>query len=430
MPDRPAATGRILRDFGYIALPKMLGGAFTLLLNLVLLKLLSPDLYGIYFLCVSTILMGDGLLGSAIDAGVFRIAPTLRKTDAPRALAVERGALQMKLALAGVAATLLLLFAEPLGQLVFHRADCEELVYISLSALVALLLLRSVLVHSQVEQQLARYGGLELLHYGVKFGGVALALVLFEATPARVLTFFLLGPLLASGVGLLLYRRQPLWSARFHTHEIREVFGFVKWYFLTGGLGIVVNRMDVFLLTSYGHIEEVGLFSGAYVIATVPFMVASYVSIMFAPRIMPAYQQGRFYRLFVGMQALLLVAAVVIYLLASAGMEMLGPKLLPPAYQDSGQLVLILLPGTLMAMAAAPLSMLFLLFVRRRFFAIMDSTALVVLVPLYYVAIERHGAVGAAAVTSASLFLRSAIAQGFAWRLARAPFAAAQGGCS
>jgi hypothetical protein len=69
-------------------------------------------------------------------------------------------------------------------------------------------------------------------------------------------------------------------------------------------------------------------------------------------------------------------------------------------------------------MAIFPLTLPFLLFVRPRFFFVMDCLSLPILLTLYIFAIKHHGALGAAWVTAASKVIKGLLAQIVAWKLA------------
>jgi hypothetical protein len=59
------------------------------------------------------------------------------------------------------------------------------------------------------------------------------------------------------------------------------------------------------------------------------------------------------------------------------------------------------------------------MFVRPKFLFIMDCISFPILVLLYFYAISRYGAVGAAWVTSAANMTRALIAQSMAWQWAQ-----------
>ena len=62
--------------------------------------------------------------------------------------------------------------------------------------------------------------------------------------------FFVIGPLTAFGVGMAMFRGHLLCSFRLQRERIAELFRHVEWYALSGGIGNLVGRMDLFILSA------------------------------------------------------------------------------------------------------------------------------------------------------------------------------------
>ena len=60
-------------DVFLVAAPKVVAGATTLLVNVVLLRYFGPEQFAIYSLCVTGILLTDAILGAAVDMGILRM---------------------------------------------------------------------------------------------------------------------------------------------------------------------------------------------------------------------------------------------------------------------------------------------------------------------------------------------------------------------
>lgn len=402
-----------------VALPKLLSGAGTTAVQLVLLRYLGPEPYGMYALCVTGILLADGVLGSALDMGVLRLAPLYRLHDRTRSLAIEHTALLLKGALAAGTGGVLLVYAEPLSRYLFQHDGTALLLYLSSAAICGLLMLRSSLVHLQVEQQFAQYGLLDLAHNVGKFGGIALVLGCVAVTPAMLLACFALAPGAVFVVYLVTYGR-VLWPRLpLAPGAGKELLGAVHWSLLTFGLGTLSSRLDIVLLTMQATMTHVGLFSGAQTFALIPELLGTYLGVVLSPRIMPLYQAGRFFPFFRRFQLASFGACGVCYVLAWLSMERVAPWLLPATFAPSAKLILVLLPGALAGLATFPLTIAFLMFVRPKFLVAMECVAAPLVVLLYLYAIQQHGALGAAWVTSGSRVLKAALAQAVAWKWAR-----------
>jgi O-antigen/teichoic acid export membrane protein len=85
-------------------------------------------------------------------------------------------------------------------------------------------------------------------------------------------------------------------------------------------------------------------------------------------------------------------------------------------YSASITLVKILLAGTAAAASLFPLTLQFLMLVRRYTFLSVDTVCLAIAVVAYAVVIPRHGAMGAAIVSASLKVSKTMLMQSIAWR--------------
>ncbi len=409
-------SGWGLRDLAFVAAPKAINGIGTLGLSLVLIRYLGPESFGIYWLCVATVLLVDAVLGSAIDLGTLRLAPSYRKEDPSRSLSVEQAAFTFKLGVALGAFLLLVPFAESLAGHFFQSEGYAHLIFLTAAASFSMLLLRSAQVYLQVEGKFHLYGLLDLLHFGLKFGGIALLILVGQVTPGLVLSFFSIGPIAAVTYfgftqGLAIFS-----IARFDPGVLRELLGYVKWFLLTFCLASLLARVDLFLLSNWASIREVGILSAAYVLALGFELLGAYLAVVYSPRVIPYCRDGRFTTFYRKFQSGLLLGCGLLFVVAFIVVQMGAATVLPSQYATSATAFLILLPGALAALATFPVTLAFVMFVRPRFIFSMDLFSVPVLVLLYAYAIPRYGALGAACVTSSGRLIKSMITQVAAWR--------------
>jgi len=385
-------------------------------LNLVLLRLFGPEQFGIYTLAVTSILLVDAVLGSAIDMGVLRLAPLYRGSDPDRSLAVERAAVGFKLSLGLVMCLVLLWLAAPIASHFFQAGGLAYLVYLSVAASIAMLLLRSAQVHMQVEGNFVLYGIIDLAHFALKFGGIAALVTFGMASPGLALSFFVFGPVAALALfvgtrGFEIFRVIPV-----SFPALGELLSYVKWFLLTFCLASLLARIDLFLLSSYVPMAEVGILSAAYVLVLGFELLGTYLAVVYSPRVMPLCSEGRFGVFYRRFQTRLLTACVALFVLAVLGIRFLGSVVLPPSFDAAAPVFLILLPGSLGALATFPVTLAFVMFIRPRFIFALDCLSLPVLLAAYAYAIPRHGAMGAAFVTSTGRLIKAIVIQLVAWR--------------
>ena len=401
-------------EFVAVALPKAINGGLTILFNILLLRHLGPEGFGAYSLCISLILVVDGTLGSAIDLGVLRLA-TERRLAAGSARTgytdIDLAGLYLKLGVGAVGAGLLAVLAEPLGTVLFHGHGQGRLLQFTGASALGLLLLRSILVHLQASGRFILYGLCDLIHSLLKFGGISLLMLWWTPEPEHILAAFALAPLSIALFGAVLVGRGGRLGAEPRGRPLTELAQQIKWFLATYVVTASVSRMDIFLLTHWSNLEQVGLFSAAQAFAAIPELLGTYMAVVLNPKVIPYCREGRFLAFFRRFQLLCLAAGGLILGIAVLGQELFLGTLLPSSFARSADLFLILLPGCLVSMAVFPLVLPYLMFVRPRFFLLMDILSVPLLLALYAYAIQTQGAIGAAWVTSLARVAKGLIAQ-------------------
>ncbi len=181
-------------------------------------------------------------------------------------------------------------------------------------------------------------------------------------------------------------------------------------------MGNLVGRMDLLLLSAHGSVRSAGLFAAGQTFAMAPWLVASYVSVVLSPRIMPHMDAGTCRGFYRRVQVVLIAAAVLLIAVAVAVMKSALVQL-PEAFRDSADIFLILLAGNAVSFATFPVALPLVMFIRPRFVLVMDCIALPILFVLYSLTVSSHGGVGVAWVTMASLIVRGGLVQALAWHL-------------
>jgi len=398
-----------------VALPKAVGGAALILINVLAIDMLSPAQYGAFSVCFLAILSIEGVVGSAFDMSVLRLVPTRLDSQQDSALSIEAAALWMKAAAVGVVSLLLIPLAEPIAADVLELPGGEPLVYLTCAATLAILTLRSVQVHLQARQRFAQYGTLDLLASALRIGGMVMAWLLLDPHPAYLLAVLTFAPAVAMIVGFVSWTRVLLGRHSDLVSAASELFFTVKWFLVTFAVTTVASRLDMWLLTVWATMREVGIFSAGHVLTMIPELLGMYLTVVLSPKIMPAIKAGEFPAMLLRFQCTALAVATVMLIVAYAGLGILR-DVVPEEYQRSATVLAILLPGALMSMINFPLVVPAVMFMRPRALLVIELTLFVPLIILYYVAIDQHGVVGAAVVTTVGRSLKAVIQAAVAWR--------------
>lgn len=402
----------------WVAAPKILAGVAQLGLSLALLRTWGPERYGLIAVCLSAITLLDTVFGSAIDMSIFRLAPLLREQDPIQARQVEQAGLFLKPAASILLLPLIGLSSSWLSSLFFQRPDMGHLLLLSYLALLGILLVRSAQVHFQIEGTFRAYGLADLMHSALRFGGAALLLVSGMAAPDSVLWVLAGGSFVVAAVTLATSAR-PVILAPFRRQAVTDLLGLLRWYLATVVVGSLIGRMDVFFVSSLAGVQEAGVFAAAQLFALLPQLIGIYMAAVFSPKVLPMWRKGELGPVFFKFQAGLVGAGFAAYGLAVVTVGFLGRWVLPPAYQAAAPVILLLLPSGLCAFVAFPWTIPFLLYARPKLLLAVDCISLPVLVIAYMQVIPNFGIRGAAVVTSAFAFLRTAFYLILAGRILR-----------
>jgi O-antigen/teichoic acid export membrane protein len=401
---------RTLQEFFCVAVPKVSGAAAQLGLNILLLRFFGPARFGMVAVCLGMVLLADAVLGAAFDVAVLRLAPLYLDTERTHSLQVQQAGLLMKL-LFGIAVGIPLVFFGPrLSVLLFQGRGSSDLLYLTASAVVALLVLRSVQAYFQVSSRFRAYGLLDVGHNTLRYGGVACLLFLHAATPARVLCFYAASPALISSI-LLATLARPMSAVPFSRRAFREVLTLITAYLPTAAVGSTATRADLFCVSSLVGVADAGIFAAAQVMVLAPQLIGMYMGVVFAPRIMPLYESGKLGPVYYRFQKYAIGACCLIFLLAIPTLTKFTAVFLPPSFRSSAPVAMILLPAGLAAIVNFPWTVSLLLFTKPLFLLKFDLVALPVLLVSYWFAIRGSGLSGAAAVTAGYALIKTVVIQ-------------------
>jgi O-antigen/teichoic acid export membrane protein len=402
-------------EFLSVAAPKVVAGVCTFGLNLALMRHFGVAQFGIFALCSTVILLGDTILGSSLDLAVMRLAPLEHGRDEPLCLALQKAGLYLKIGLGLVYCLGITICAALAGLL--REKDEKQVIFATCAAILALLLLHSAQAHAQVAHRFYLFGLIDFLQSTVEFGGIAVLILVGRVSLPLAISFLAVGPL----CGFMAWRatagREFAKALKGHQFElIARLWKHGRWFLITFGLATLLSRLDIFLLSKWSTLSEVGIFSAGQVIAWVPVLVGTYLAVILTPRIMPLARDGKFNAFYRKFQPALLGACVLGYLLSLFAIPLIGPMLLPSTFARSLPIISVLIPGAIAGLASFPLTLNFVMFVRPKFLFTMDCISFPIVVLLFFYAIPRYGAIGAAWVTSATNMARALIAQIMAWQ--------------
>src|SRR5665213_395150 len=301
-----------LQQAALVILPKLLAGVGTACIGLVLMRFMAPAEFGVLSLCLSGLLMMDGLLGSAFDLATVRIATHSGEGDRTISHQAQESCVALKLGAVSIAALLLISFHQLLLHTFFNGYANAPLTLTLLSGC-AVLLLRSAQIHFQLEKRFSSYGLIDLGHSGLKILGIGCLIATAKLTPSHVMAVYLVAPSTLVLLWGIRKGRQIFTQTVFSFAMTRQMFGQARWYLLTFGIGTLVARGDLWLVAHYTDMHTAGMYSAAQLLALIPPMIGTYLSVVVSPRIMPLFNSGKLLAFTGRVQSSLLLLSIAGY---------------------------------------------------------------------------------------------------------------------
>jgi O-antigen/teichoic acid export membrane protein len=234
--------------------------------------------------------------------------------------------------------------------------------------------------------------------------------------PILLICCYGVAPLTVIAVGAPLIIRGD-WGSPASLKEYRALFTHAREILQVFGTGTATSRMEVFVLGFTGNPKQLGLYGVGMTLAMVPELVASYVSAVFAPRILTYCRMGIFatfyHRVTRVVYAIAITTAVAAFLLTGPAVR----TIFPASYRDAIPVIRVLVPGALANAVLFPLTLNFLVFFSPRTFVRYDLAAAPLLFAAYWYASSHHGIFGLACAAASGRFIKTAFIQTKAHRM-------------
>ena len=396
----------------------------------IVLRTLDAASVGAYWFCIAAAKIVTGCISDSLDLVVLRSVPKNIIGDRPKALDTLRASFWLRLLAVGLIGVAVALFPRPLSEAAFKRPDYTYLLWLTTSALVGEMLIRSVMGYFQSCFAFNRLILLDIIVQSTRFLGVAALLATGTLSLPTALGAYLLAPFMAFFVAVFLLPSDLRLPRPASLGEFLAVFRFSQWVMAGMALAAIYERLDVILLGLLRGPAEVGVYAPAVMLASMPELVVSVVLTVVNPRVAALYEEGRFNELVSGY----LRYSIPIGACAITGAVLLGgpviTTLFGSKYSNSIGLFKILAVGTLCFYIVTPVYSALLSILAPRRVLLATSLAVSAVTLGGFLAIPLFGATGAAAVLTGVRILMSALivflAQGVL-RRAPSPAAAAVG---
>jgi O-antigen/teichoic acid export membrane protein len=383
--------------------------------TLLLARALDPSGFGPVAVCLTAILLIDGVVGASIDTIVVKLATSGDGPSSPDGLAFQKAALTGKLLVTLFVGLPLTLLAGPISSYLFGTAGEPGLILWTVLAAGAVMTLRSAQTYLQVTGRLLHYGIADVAWTALRCGAVLGLVLLGRISPTWALACSVV-PSAAVAAAIIVTTARPMAAAVLSTLALTRVFKQARWLVAAAAVGTLTSRIDVFFVSAVGGASQAGVYSAAQVLVTPVAMLGMSLGVAFAPRIMPLWRSGDLAGIYRRFQKWTFAACVGIYAAAALVIGPVTRLLLPASFIGATEVALLLLPAALASLLIFPWTVSLLLFSAPRLLFAWDLVALPLLCVAYRQAIRWGGATGAAGVTAGYALLKAAALQMMAQR--------------
>lgn len=313
--------------------------------SIVVARNAGPEGLGYYNTGLTLLLLFDAITGQPLDNAMIRYN-SLHGEDTAGVSAVQGSVFRFKLLFGGGLLLSAVLFVQPLTVGLLDADAPKALLPITALSLLALLAIRSTACLLQIRQQFRHYAALDAVQGILRFCGVAALFALGVSAPETYIATYGAGALVAF-IAFLFFVPQPYITAsrptRAQTMRILSYIGATSAIII---LGSVTGRADVLLMMVYGGAEATGQYSAAAQLAFLGALLASYMAVVFLPKVVQLARDGKLAKL-IRLNALLATGASLACIPVALWLvPWLMPQLFGSEFSPSIPILQILLIGS------------------------------------------------------------------------------------
>ena len=396
-PEGRAIWARLAGISGLLFGANGITGAMNFASFLLTVRHLSVKAFGILSITLITMQFVSALMALGLNESMVTLVSRAEADhDSDDTLALIGATLRARLIIASIGLVLGSVLVQPLSLHVFHQPVFPWPLFLGIVGACGNSLYQFV---QYILLSLRRYR-LYSLATIIRFAPILVALTILvllrRLTLWNAILVNVLAPFVALPVSLVMVpvpllslrnkRQVPVWSKLWHLS---------KWLFIVSLCTMCFSRLEVYFLTAFAPIAQVGMFSAAFDLCGGMLLVEAVVRSVLLVEIsgraeMP--QRGRFV---LQCSGLLLVLGVLLFCGGVAVRPFLG-LILGPQYAAIGPIFLVLIVARAGLLPAIPLTVLFFVQDRTRAVAVVALVQLATLIVGGYSLISAHGAMGAA----------------------------------
>ncbi|MDN5788083.1 lipopolysaccharide biosynthesis protein [Pseudorhodobacter sp.] len=351
---------------------------------------------GFLALALAGLKLFSSALSDPLDTDVLRQVPRFLASDPQRAVAVWRSAQQLRIAISAILICAAALLARPIAAQFMGDATQAPLVILAGIAAALEILFRGHLADCQSRNRFTRFLTYEAALQVLRITGLVVAALWFGLNAKTFLTAYAIATfalLIVAYLGTSPDRR-AVW--RVDVPVMRDSMTYLRWVAPAMLLSAVVERLDLFLLTSLRGAAEAGLYGALLPLLLVPEVVAGFATHALQPRISEMQGGGEFIPFWTGLLKFTIPLAVVAILGVFFLAEPLISLTIGPAFLAAAPVLRVLATAVLLWVGLVPVALALVVMSRPRVTLGITLVQACVIGTIGMALIPAHGALGAA----------------------------------
>lgn len=275
----------VIKNFLFVAAAKIFSLGSLFICNIFVARISEPVFFGYYSIALSLVILFDAMIGAPLDNAMVRFS-CIHNEDVDRISRVQGFLFRFKLTFGFIVLTLVFLFIDNLTPLIFGNKDAPgNLLIIASISGVAVLMVRSSATYLQINHFFSDYANLDSLQGSLRLF-LVLSFYFYGVTQiSTYLVIYGLSSFLAFLVFFFLRPQKYIFSSWPDKDDLKRILSYIGVTSTIVILGTITGRADVVLLSMFGDSEQTGYYSVAVQLAFAGTLLASYLAIIFQPRV-------------------------------------------------------------------------------------------------------------------------------------------------
>lgn len=402
------ALAKVFKGGGILLLGTLLTKVFGFLWQLIIIRILSPELYGLYALALSMITIAASLSYSGLHQGAQRFIAFYRaREDPPMVKGSILSSIKITILLSVFFTTALVLLAQPISNL-FKEPDLGDLLYVFCPAVILTMLLKMLNSYFLGFQRPGIVVWLSEVLFGVVSVTLLFILLSVNKSIYSAIIAFLLSSLILSIILLSTYWR--LIGSALKNVNPRPMYKSLLFFSLpllfTAILSLIMANIDTIMIGYYMAADNVGFYNAAFLLMHfIPIFlqpIGDYFMVI-ATGLVADGSREQLRDLYGSVTKWIFIFTVPLFLTFFLFPSAVLTMLFGSSYAEAAVSLAILVSAEFINVILGPNNRLLVAFGKTKFIMISSVSACVLNIILNVFLIPKFGISGAAIATASSL---------------------------